>query len=754
MLASIKTKARLLSERHWFCSFLVLRVSVPTYHFGRRLWYKMSLLVKSLVVFGFLQTIRVYTRYIYANATRSYINVRLKRNILRLACTDTRQKGSAIKKGFLYHDILFPDQVAFRAHRKNSITRLRKIVRYVPFKGRRVLDIGCANGSIALGAAMLGAIRVIGVDYDQQALRVADTLRDKYRLRQVEFMNLEISPERLTLPEVDILIWLSNWMWLVKAHGLEKGLDLLFDIPYACCAETMIFESAANDGLAAIKGTSQGDIEAFLRENTPFVNIKNVGPFQDKWRRTGNERNVFICTGRRVLYEGMQAVIERIKRDRIRKTFEAEAEWAMEVELRCLQRLKGYPFFPKVLAVGESWFEMEYCGERICHPSQLAELNEIVRILKKENIVHRDINRNNLLFHKDRLFLIDFGWAVIDGKQPRDYIPKRLGRGYYDSDNFDDRVAAERLLRSTHIQIESKLSRRSILMLIIRKYIPESIKERYRLIRARLLSIGLTRSGTFDQPEDEVEASKDISVVVAIHDSPEVTRRCLESIEKYGANAEIILVDDGSQLRETIDLIQDYKQRNGWIVVRHKEPKGHSRSCEAGSRLATRPYLCFLNSDTVVTPWSWSAAKRAFETDPRIAVTGPSTSWAFTKQVVQEAKLCRHYWNDCQIFAFAQKYIKAQKYSKLVDLTEISGFAFFIKRKVWNDFGGFDENLPDYGNETELCIRLSKSGWRLVWTPNSYIHHFGKMSYSDIKTPKVILAQAYIREKHGDQLHL
>jgi len=285
---------------------------------------------------------------------------------------------------------------------------------------------------------------------------------------------------------------------------------------------------------------------------------------------------------------------------------------------------------------------------------------------------------------------------------------------------------------------------------MIKKYIPESIKKRYRLIRPRLLSIGLTRSGTFDQPEDEVEASKDISVVVAIHDSPEVTRRCLGSIEKYGTNAEIILVDDGSQLRETIDLIQDYKQRNSWIVIRHNDALGHSRSCEVGSRFATRLYLCFLNSDTVVTPWSWLAAKRAFESDSRIAVTGPSTSWAFTEQVVPVARHCRDYWNDCQIFAFAQKYIKAQKYSKLVDLPEIGGFAFFIRRELWNKLGGFDVNLPDYGNEAELCIRLSKCGWRLVWTQNSYIHHFGNLSYSDVKTPKVISAQAYIREKHGD----
>jgi len=289
---------------------------------------------------------------------------------------------------------------------------------------------------------------------------------------------------------------------------------------------------------------------------------------------------------------------------------------------------------------------------------------------------------------------------------------------------------------------------------MIRKYIPEPIKKQYRLIRAKLLSIGLARSGTFNQPGDEVEASRDISVIVAIYDSPEVTRRCLESIEKYGANAEVILVDDGSQLKETTDLIQDYEHRNGWIVIRHKEPMGHSRSCEAGSRFATRPYLCFLNSDTVVTPWSWRGAKEAFDSDPRIAVTGPTTSCASTKQTVRRAEYCRHYWTNNQICAFAERYISKQQPRSWVDLPSVDGFAFFIRRAIWEEFGGFDSRLMDYGNETELCKRLSKAGFHIIWTRNSYIHHFGQGSYASIMSPRILrerreAAQAYIEDLHG-----
>lgn len=272
-------------------------------------------------------------------------------------------------------------------------------------------------------------------------------------------------------------------------------------------------------------------------------------------------------------------------------------------------------------------------------------------------------------------------------------------------------------------------------------------------MRAKLLSIGLPRYTDFAQPQEEILASNDISVIIAIHDSPEVTQRCLESIEKYGAKAQIILVDDASQLQETIDLIRDYQQRNNWAMVKQTNAVGHSRSCEDASQLATRPYLCFLNSDTVITPWSWLAIKEAFDSDPRIAVIGPSTSWAATRQTVRRAEYCRNYWTNDQIYAFAQKYVLRQRPKSWVDLPMISGFALFIRRSVWTEFGGFDPGLPDYGNESELCKRLSQSGFRIVWTRNSYIHHFGQGSYGRLMKQAMIeerrlAARDYIKRLH------
>ncbi len=88
----------------------------------------------------------------------------------------------------------------------------------------------------------------------------------------------------------------------------------------------------------------------------------------------------------------------------------------------------------------------------------------------------------------------------------------------------------------------------------------------------------------------------------------------------------------------------------------------------------------------------------------------------------------------------------------VVDLKWVSGFALFIRRNLWDELGGFDPELPDYGNEFELCSRVLEAGRRVVWIRDSYIHHFGGESYGakfgeEGIRAKVQAADAYIKQK-------
>lgn len=287
----------------------------------------------------------------------------------------------------------------------------------------------------------------------------------------------------------------------------------------------------------------------------------------------------------------------------------------------------------------------------------------------------------------------------------------------------------------------------------IRAHIPEGVRELARRFRAAILSVDLRIGETPEQSEQERIASSDFSVIVPIHDAPEVTARCLSSIQRYGGDAEVILVDDGSRRELTVRLIRQTVEKMSWKLIRHDIPLRHSRACEAGGRLATRKYLLFLNSDAIITPWTWCGAWNAFAADPGIALVGPSTSLGTFQVAAPRARQCAPYWTNEQIYAFAGKYIRRQSRDTLVEVPHVEGFALFIPRRTWEECGGFHPNLPDYGNETELCKRLRRNGARIAWTRASYIHHIGACSIRNVITAQEKLRRHEEATRFIDQLY-
>lgn len=104
--------------------------------------------------------------------------------------------------------------------------------------GKKVLDLGCGTGRLALGAAFLGAEQVVGVDVDKLALEVAvENTRKKGLTENVEWVNGDIASVGgkfdtvLQNPPFGVQTRNADRAFLVKALEVGRAIYSLHNHP-------------------------------------------------------------------------------------------------------------------------------------------------------------------------------------------------------------------------------------------------------------------------------------------------------------------------------------------------------------------------------------------------------------------------------------------------------------------------------------------------------------------------------------------
>ncbi len=91
-----------------------------------------------------------------------------------------------------------------------------------------------------------------------------------------------------------------------------------------------------------------------------------------------------------------------------------------------------------------------------------------------------------------------------------------------------------------------------------------------------------------------------LSVIIPVYNVEPYLCECIDSVLKNDAEMQIILVDDGSSDRSG-KICEDYAAKHDRIEVIHKENGGLSSARNAGLELAVGDYVCFVDSDDVVS---------------------------------------------------------------------------------------------------------------------------------------------------------
>jgi len=95
-------------------------------------------------------------------------------------------------------------------------------------------------------------------------------------------------------------------------------------------------------------------------------------------------------------------------------------------------------------------------------------------------------------------------------------------------------------------------------------------------------------------------------------------------------------------------------------------------------------------------------------------------------------------------------FILSQNYSA------VTAACMVLRKTLFDDVGGFDENLPNNFNDVDFCLRLRERGWQIIWTPYADLIHQesasrGRHSDSEERA-RLLHDMAYLQEKWGEQL--
>ncbi|KKU03292.1 MAG: glycosyl transferase family 2 [Candidatus Amesbacteria bacterium GW2011_GWA2_47_70] len=182
------------------------------------------------------------------------------------------------------------------------------------------------------------------------------------------------------------------------------------------------------------------------------------------------------------------------------------------------------------------------------------------------------------------------------------------------------------------------------------------------------------------------------------------------------------------------------------IVDNDKINRGYAAGNNLGAKSAKGEYLLILNPDTVVSPGAIELLATFLDTHPQAGIVAPFlldpagrpyplqgtreltpltglVALSFLNQIPNP--ISRHYW--------LADWDKRQP--RQVDV--VPGTAFLIRKQIYDQLGGFDENFFLYFEEADLCRRVRHAGWEIYMYPPAKIMHYWGAS-----TPKSARIQA------------
>ncbi|MDP5171529.1 MAG: glycosyltransferase family 2 protein [Bacteroidia bacterium] len=212
-----------------------------------------------------------------------------------------------------------------------------------------------------------------------------------------------------------------------------------------------------------------------------------------------------------------------------------------------------------------------------------------------------------------------------------------------------------------------------------------------------------------------------VSIVSVNFNQPELTRIMLDSLDRMSyPNWELLLVDNGSTKGDIRPLKTDFPHIKLFI---NPDNLGFAGGNNLAFPHCKGKYVLMLNNDTEVDPAFLDPLVQYMEEHPEVGVVSPKLFFFDEPEVLQFAGTTRMH----PITLRGSKIGNGQKDEGQFDQIRETGFAngacMLIRKELLDTLGYMYEPFFLYYEEHDLCSRIERAGYKIMFYPFSRIWH-------------------------------
>ena len=215
-------------------------------------------------------------------------------------------------------------------------------------------------------------------------------------------------------------------------------------------------------------------------------------------------------------------------------------------------------------------------------------------------------------------------------------------------------------------------------------------------------------------------------IIIPHYNTPKLLLDCIHSIEMHTKNYSVIIIDNNSDAMSQ-DILVEIGKMDHIRIIHNNRNMGYAYANNQGIKLSTAENICFLNSDTVVTP-HWLERLHAIKTKNRVSAISCMTDY-----VDDANQLYDKVPEGTSIDDHAEALYKA-KGNAYQDHHRVIGFCILMDRRSLKAIGDcFDTRFETGGFEDDdICYRLREQEFRVGIAKGVFIRHVGSQTFRSL----------------------